>query len=107
MRLRLLLALFAVAIAVLAIVLVTHGGDSDHASTRAVAQRATPAWKPARSEVHTRARVKLPAGSLRVKQPKLTAGTSDTSLRLGLKIDRPAPGARVELQLPKRFVERS
>src|SRR4051794_30328108 len=102
MRVRLLLI-----VAAAAVVIAGCGDDGASPPVKRLAQRTRPIAKPAQPHVKTRANVPLPAGSLRVKRPKLTAGSNSESLDLALTIDRPSPGARVEVRLPKLFVERS
>src|SRR4051794_38650863 len=109
MRARLIFLALAL-ITVVGVALLAARGDGGGPSAtpqRVAAQRSAPVVKPARPSVRTRARVQLPGGSLRVKKPKLMAGADVQSLDLGVTIDRAAPGARVEVTLPQRFVGRS
>jgi hypothetical protein len=109
MRARFLLVLAAFAI-VAAVALATRGGDSGRAPGPAPATAKAPARpiaKPAREKVPTRAHVKTPAGTVNVPHPKLPAGRNSNALEIGVKVDRPAPGERLEVELPQRFVQRS
>jgi hypothetical protein len=112
MRLRLILIACGVAAAAALVALLVLPGGGGTPDRRENDRAAVPRGlktivQPARTSVRTRASVPLPAGSLRVVQPRLMAGQSGTSLRVRVKIDRPAPGARLGATLPARFVRRS